>query len=79
MVLKANIKPLKSMTNFPYLWRKFTYNNSNWAALYVNLRKVQKLWDRVAKVLIQTGVHMKSWVMLYKAVVWTVLLYGYGS
>ena len=44
--------------------------------LYTNLRKAQKLWGVVAKVLRQMGDHVKARGILYKAVVQTVLLYG---
>ena len=51
------------------LERKVTYNYTNWASLYANLRKTQKRRGVVAKVLRQTWVHMKARDMLYKALV----------
>ena len=33
----------------PYLGRTITYNNTNWAALYANLRKAQKRWGGGSK------------------------------
>ena len=71
-----NTKPLDCMADFPYLGRTDTYNTSDWVALYAKLRKVQKHWGVVAKVLIQTEFHMKVQDMLYKAVVQMVFLYG---
>ena len=59
VVLKVNMNPLKSTAAFPYLGMKVTYNNSDRAALYNNLRKAEQRWDMVAKVLRQTGEHIK--------------------
>ena len=52
------------------------YNNNDWEALYINLRKAQRRWGMVAKVLGKTGVLIKVQEMMYKAVVYVVLLYG---
>ena len=42
---------LEATTAFPYLIRKFTYNNSDWAWLYSNLLKYQRIWGMVTKVI----------------------------
>ena len=68
---------LHTQKGFPYLVRTFTYNNSGCVALYANLGKVKKRWGMSVKVIIQTGEHVKLRSMLCKAVVQTVLLYGY--
>ena len=70
------MNPLDSTEAFTYLSITFTYNNSDWASLYANLVKAQKLWGMVAKVLIQPVAHVKERSMLYNAVVQMVLLYG---
>ena len=70
------MKPLDYTESFPYLRRTVNYNNSDWAALYYNLRKANKIWGRVAKVLIHTWDHVKAREMMHKAVVKMVLLYG---
>ena len=61
---------------FPYLVLTVAFNNSDWAAMYSNMSKLQWQWDVVAKVLMNTGYTVQSWVMMYKALVHTVLLYG---
>ena len=76
MVYRVNPNPLEATTVFPYLVRTFTYNNSYWAALYSNLRKTQKKWGMVAKVLGKTGALIKARENIYKALVQAVILYG---
>ena len=61
---------------FPYLGRTVAYNNSNWEALYQNLRKDQRRWGMLAKVLTKSGAVVWSQEMIYKTVVQTVLPYG---
>ena len=43
------------------------------------MRKSQRQWGVVVKVLVKTVVMFQAQVMMYKAVVHTVLLYGSGS
>ena len=71
-----NTNLLESMSVFPYLGAKVSYNNSYWVSLYANLSRAQKRFGVAAKVLRQTGAHMKAQAMIYKSVVQTVLLYG---
>ena len=52
VVLNVNMNPLDSTEAFAYPGRKVTYNNTNWLALYANLRKMQKLWGVVEKYII---------------------------
>ena len=52
------------------------YNNSDWAALYSNLRKAQIIWGLLEKVLGKTRAPIKAQEMMYKAVVQEVLMYG---
>ena len=37
--------------NFPYLVRTIAYNNIDWAAVYQNLRKEQRRWEMVVRIL----------------------------
>ena len=39
---RVNLESLEARTAFPYLVRTVTFNNSNWASLYRNLRKAQR-------------------------------------
>ena len=75
MVLNFNMNPLYSTAAFPHLRIKVTYNNTDWAALYANLRKAHRLLGVIAKILRHMREHVKSQSMIYKAVVHTVLLY----
>ena len=59
MAIRANLNPLEENKVFPYLRLTIAYNNCDWAALYSNLRKVQRRWEMVAKVLGKTGRHSK--------------------
>ena len=52
------------------------YNNSNWGTLYCNFRKSQRKWVMLANVMGKTGVDIKARVMMYKAIVQAVLMYG---
>jgi hypothetical protein len=51
-------------------------NNSNWPALYKNLRKAQGKWALISCPLLKTGVSPRYVGYFYKAIVQTVLLYG---
>ena len=64
---------------FPYLGRTITYNNSDWAVVYLNLRKSQRRWGMIARVLEITGATVWARVAMYEAVVQLVLLYGSAS
>ena len=76
MVIRVNLNPLEETTAFPYLGRTFKYNNSDWVALYINLRKDHRRWGMVEKVMGERGVPINAWTMMYKLVVQSVLLYG---
>ena len=39
--IRVNAEPLEPADAFPYLSRTIVYNNSDWAAVYHNLRKAQ--------------------------------------
>ena len=76
VAFRVNPNPLEVKTRFPYLRRTATYNNSDWTTLYRNLRKAQKKWGVIEKVMDKTGAPIKSRSMMCKAVVQVVLLYG---
>ena len=69
VAIKVNIDPMEAATAFPYLGRTITYNNSDWADLYSNLHKYQRIWWMVAKVLGKTGALIKARVIMYNALV----------
>ena len=66
---RVNLNPLEVINTFPYLKRTDKSNNSDWDALYSKLRKDQRRWGMVEKVLGKMGVPIKAWEMMYKAVV----------
>ena len=67
---------LSNVTSFCYLGRPVTYNDSNWAALYKNLRKARTQWTKLARILVRDGATPRISGLFYKAVVQAVLLYG---
>ena len=48
--------------------RKFAYNNSDWEAVYINLRKYWRRWGMIARVLESTGAMERNLGARYKAV-----------
>ena len=62
--IRVNLNTLEATTVFPYLGRKVTFNNSDWAELYRKMRKSQRRWGMVEKVLGNTGAPIKSQVMM---------------
>ena len=76
MAIRVKLNPLDVTTAFPYLRRMGMYNNSDWAAFYSNLRKAHRIWGMVEKVMGKTGATIKARLMVYKALVWAVLMYG---
>ena len=52
--------PLELVSTFPYLVHTIMFNNSNWEALYQNLRKAQSHWGVVLGVLVKSGATVKS-------------------
>ena len=76
MAIRFKLNHLEAKTLLSYLGRVFTYNNSYWSGFYSNLRKDQRRWGMVAKVLGKKGSTIKAWAMIYKASVQAVLLFG---
>ena len=74
MSIQINLYPLETMAAFPYLGRTVSFNNRDWAVLYVNLRKAQQWWGVGVKVLIKTRATVQAWEMIYKVVFQTVLI-----
>ena len=66
MAIRVNLDPLEATTAFPYLSCMVNLNNSDWVDLYRNLRKSQRRWGVVAKVVGNTGASVKSWVIMYR-------------
>ena len=62
------MNPLEATTAFPYLGHTIMYNNNDWAEIYRNLCKYQRIWGVVSKVLLNMGAPIKACEMIYKAV-----------
>ena len=78
-LVPVNADTLSPSEAFPYLGKTITYNKSDWAAVYLNTRKARMLWSMIAKILERTGATVRSWVVMYKAVAQSVILYGIKS
>ena len=70
-----NEESLTLYEDFPYLRKKIVYNNSNWQAVYQNLRKLRSWWGMIMRVLEKTGTTVWSRGMMYNAVAQSVILY----
>ena len=68
--------PLEPAAAFLYLSLTVVFDKSDWAAQYQNIQKAWHQWGVLAKVLKRTGTKVQAWLMLYKVMVQTVLLYG---
>jgi hypothetical protein len=67
---------LAKVNYFRYLGRILFFNNSDWPALYHNLRKAQTRWGMVARLLARDGASAKARGQFYVAITQAVLLYG---
>ena len=63
----VNTEQLEPADDFTYLGHTIAYNNIDWAAVYHNLRKDQKRWRIIYKVLTKTGAMVQTRGMLYKS------------
>jgi hypothetical protein len=68
--------PLEGVSLFKYLGRPLSSLDSDWPAVYYNLKKARKRWARISRVLTREGADTRVSGMFYKAVVQSVLLYG---
>ena len=69
-----NAEPLNPVAEFLYLVRKGAYNNSNWSALYQNMRKARRRCVMVGKVVTKMGKRVRSRGIMYKTALKLVLL-----
>ena len=70
---------LEVVPSFKYLGRYFTTTDSDWPAVYKNLKKAREKWAMVSKVLMREGASPRVSGLFYKVVVQSVLLYGSES
>ena len=74
LLIKSENLPLSE--EFPYLGQTIAYNNSDWAAVYLNLRKARRWWGMIVRVLERTIEMMWDRGAMKNAVAQLVLLYG---
>ena len=79
MNIKVNMNPLESVSTLPYLGRTISFNNSDWATLYQNIRNTKRRWGMMSGVLVKAGATVRARPIFYKAVVQAVLIYGSES
>ena len=75
MLISVNAETMDPTADFLYLDHTVSYNNSNWSALYHNIKKYRRWCGMVAKVLTKVGSSVRSWVIMCKAMVQKVSLY----
>ena len=74
--LQINTEVLPPLEVFPYFGRTIAFTNSNWPVVYQNLRKAQRRWGMIARVLVKTGATVRAHWMMYKAVAQSLILYS---
>ena len=70
-----NAEALPLLEAFSYLGSKIVYNNSNWAAVYQNVRKSRRRWGMIVRVLENMGETVWSQGVMYKLVAQLVIMY----
>ena len=73
---RAYREPLETVTSFKYLGRVLMSEDDYWLAVAVNLSKARKIWVQMTRILIREGAEPKVSVLLFKAVVKAVFLFG---
>jgi len=71
--------PLVNVSTFKYLGRPVMSNDSDWHAVYQNLKKARLKWGMLSKILARQEASPRVAGLFYKAVVQAVLLYGSES
>ena len=64
--IKVDTLPL--LEAFPYLERTILYNNSDWAEVYLNLRRAWRRWSIIERVLERMISTVRARGAMYKAV-----------
>ena len=71
-----NGETLVQVPSFCYLGRIIHEDNSDWPALYHNIKKAQKRWGMVVRILEKDGATLHAKGMFYVAIIQSILLYG---
>jgi hypothetical protein len=73
---QLNNAPLERVNTFLYLGCIMAFNNSDWPALYRQLKRAQQRWAMIVRVLDKEGASPRAKGLFYKTIVQAVLLYG---
>ena len=76
VVFTINGQQLDRVGEFNYLGRLMLWNNSDWPAMYRNIKKARQQWGKIVRVLKQEGATVRAFGRFYTAIVQSVLLYG---
>ena len=55
-----NAKTLPPLEALPYLGQTISYNNSDWTAVYLNLRKARRRWGMTVRVIERVGATVRA-------------------
>ena len=69
-------QPMEAVSEFWYLGRLLTATDDDWTAVERNIKKAQRIWGRLAWVLVREGADPKVSRTFYIAVTQQVLLFG---
>ena len=69
-------QPMETVTEFRYLGRLLVALENNWLAVAGNIKKVQRRWGRLARVLVREGEYTKVSRTFYIAMTQQVLPFG---
>ena len=72
----AHGRPLKTVTSFKYMERILTEVDNDWPTEAGNLKKAQKSWERLTRILGQDGDNPRVSGVFFKAVKQAVLILG---
>ena len=79
VLFQINAEALPPSDAFLYLGQKITYYNSDWMAVYQNLRKARRRWGIIARVMAKTVSTVRGQGVMYKVMSQPLLLYGSDS
>ena len=73
-LFQINTGDLSQLEAFPYCGRTISYNNIDWMAVYQTLKKSQRRWGVILRVLVKTESMVRACRLMYKAVAQSVIL-----
>jgi len=69
--------PIKTVSEFKYLGRMVTKEDSDWSAVNYNLKKAKNAWYQMTRILTKRGSKNNKWrTTIYKSIVEAILLFG---